>query len=81
MQSFKGKINFVRISFVDFVEIVKPLQWMIKKDMQFNSTSIEKEAFKNIKVSIVVSPMPLIILLQQCSLKNTNKGMSSPSHS
>jgi len=31
MQSFFGKINFVRRFVLDFAEIVKPLQWMIKK--------------------------------------------------
>jgi hypothetical protein len=33
MQSFLGKINFVRRFISDFVEIVKPLQEMIKKDL------------------------------------------------
>ena len=32
MQSFFGKINFVRIFISNFVETVKPLQEMIKKD-------------------------------------------------
>jgi hypothetical protein len=56
MQSFFGKINFVRRFVPDFVEIVKPLQWMIKKYVQFKWTSIEKEAFENIKASITVAP-------------------------
>ena len=32
MQSFLGKINFVRRFISDFANIVKPLQEMIKKD-------------------------------------------------
>ena len=35
MQSFLGKINFVRRFISNFVEIVKPLQEMIKKDANF----------------------------------------------
>jgi hypothetical protein len=40
----------------DFAEIVKPLQHMIKKDVQFKWTYIEKEAFEKIKASISTSP-------------------------
>jgi hypothetical protein len=93
MQSFFGKINFVRRFVPDFVEIVKPLQQMIKKDIQFKWTSVEKEAFEKIKASIVaslhfkvhISPKTFcctlllqIILLQQCSLKRISKGMNAP---
>jgi hypothetical protein len=35
MQSFLGKINFVRIFVPSFTEIVKPLQDMIKKNSTF----------------------------------------------
>lgn len=35
MQSFLGKINFVRKFILDFEQIVKPLQNMIKKDVLF----------------------------------------------
>jgi hypothetical protein len=56
MQSFFGRINFVRIFVPDFAEIVKPLQRMIKKDVQFKWTPLEKEAFKNIKVVIATAP-------------------------
>jgi hypothetical protein len=52
MQSLFGKINFVRIFVLDFVEIVKPLQKMIKKDVQFKWKPLEKEAFENIKIAI-----------------------------
>jgi hypothetical protein len=56
MQSFFGRINFVRRFVPYFTEIVKPLQRMIKKDVQFKWTPVEKEAFENIKVVIVVAP-------------------------
>ena len=36
MQSFLGKINFVRRLISDFAEIVKPPQEIIKKDTNFN---------------------------------------------
>jgi hypothetical protein len=35
MQSFFGKINFVRKFTSNFIEIIKPLQKMIKKDAIF----------------------------------------------
>jgi hypothetical protein len=35
MQSFFGKINFVRKFTLDFVETIKPLQKMIHKDVEF----------------------------------------------
>ena len=38
MQSFLGKINFMRRFISDFAEIVKPLQEMIKKDFNFKWT-------------------------------------------
>ena len=46
MQSFLGKINFVRRFISDFAEIVKPLQEMIKKDSTFKWTKERKEVFK-----------------------------------
>ena len=45
MQVFFGKINFVRRFIPNFVEIVKPLQLMINKDIQFKCTSIENVSF------------------------------------
>ena len=56
MQSFLGKINFVRRFISDFVEIVKPLQEMIKKDSNFKWTKEKREAFEKIKESISEAP-------------------------
>ena len=56
MQSFLGKINFVRIFIYDFAEIVKPLQEMIKKYSNFKWTKEKKEAFDRIKESIEEDP-------------------------
>jgi hypothetical protein len=56
MQYFFGKIEFVRRFVLDFSEITKPLQRMIKKYVQFKWTSIEKEAFENIKAAIMDAP-------------------------
>jgi hypothetical protein len=49
MQSFLGKINFVRRFISDFTEIVNPLQEMIKKYFNFKWTKERREAFDNIK--------------------------------
>ena len=56
MQSFLGKINFVRRFISDFAEVVKPLQEMIKKDTNFKWTKERMEAFKKIKESIENPP-------------------------
>jgi hypothetical protein len=46
MQSFLGKINFVRRFVPSFVETVKPLQDMIKKDAEFKWGPKEKVTFE-----------------------------------
>ena len=56
MQSFLGKINFVRRFIFDFAEIFKPLQEMIKIDSNFNWTKERKEAFEKIKEAIAEAP-------------------------
>jgi hypothetical protein len=56
MQSFMGKINFMRSFISNFVEIVKPLQDMIKKDSNFRWTKERKEAFEKMKEAIVEAP-------------------------
>ena len=56
MQSFLGKINFMRRFISDFAEIVKPLQEMIKKDSNFKWTKERKEAFEKIKEAIAKAP-------------------------
>lgn len=45
MQSFLGNINFVYRFFSGFVEIVKPLKNMIKKDAVFKWNHEHKGAF------------------------------------
>jgi hypothetical protein len=57
MQSFFGRINFVRKFTPDFAETVKPLQRMIHKDVEFKWTDEGKESFKNIKTSISQAPV------------------------
>ena len=56
MQSFLGKIKFVRSFIYDFTEIVKPLQEMIKKDFTFKWTKERREAFEKIKETIEEAP-------------------------
>jgi hypothetical protein len=57
MQSFFGKINFVRKFMPDFPETVKPLQKMIHKDAEFKWDDERKDAFNNIKNAISQAPM------------------------
>ena len=56
MQSFLGKINFVRKFISDFAQIVRPFQGMIKKNESFKWNPPEKEAFDKIKQAIVEAP-------------------------
>ena len=55
MQSFLGKINFVRRFIPSFSEIIRPLQKMIKKDAIFN-WGLEKESFQRILEAILEAP-------------------------
>jgi hypothetical protein len=57
MQSFFGKINFVRKFTPDFVETIKPLQKMIRKDVEFKWDDEHKSSFSNIKTAISQAPM------------------------
>ena len=56
MQSFMDTINFVRRFVPDFAQIVKPLQQMVKHNVQFKWTDIEKVSFNDIKAAIAHAP-------------------------
>jgi hypothetical protein len=57
MQSFFGEINFVRKFTPDFAETIKPLQKMIRKDVEFKWDDERMKAFSNIKTAISQAPM------------------------
>jgi hypothetical protein len=52
MQSFFGKIDFVRKFTPDFAETIKPLQRMIHKDVEFKWDDERKISFSNINTAI-----------------------------
>jgi hypothetical protein len=52
MQSFFGEMNFVRKFTLDFAEMIKPLQKMICKDVEFKWDDERKRAFNDIKTAI-----------------------------
>jgi hypothetical protein len=52
MQSFLGKINFIRCFVPTFSEMVRPLQNMIKKDVLFKWGPQENLSFHSIRKSI-----------------------------
>ena len=56
MQSFLGKIKFVRRFISDFAEIVKPLQDMIKKDFNLKWRKERRQASDKIKEPIAEAP-------------------------
>jgi hypothetical protein len=57
MKSFFRQINFVRKFTPDFAEIIKPLQRMIRKDIEFKWDDERKDYFNNIKAAISWAPV------------------------
>jgi hypothetical protein len=57
MQSFFGKINFMRKFTHDFAETVKYLQKMIRKDEDFKWYEERRGSFNNIKSAISQAPV------------------------
>jgi len=57
IQSFLGKINFVRRFIPNFVEIVKDLTYMLKKDNDFKWSSKAKFSFEQINKSLGEAPV------------------------
>ena len=53
IQSFLGKISFVRRFVPNFAQIVRSLQDLIKKDVLFKWYDIQKDAFINIRKAIM----------------------------
>ena len=51
-----GTINFIQRFVPNFVEIVKPLQHMVKQSAQFKWTEIEKDAFSKTKIVVAHAP-------------------------
>ena len=56
MQSFLGKINFVRRFVPNFAQIVRPLQDLIKKYILFKWYDTQKDAFIKIRKVIMDAP-------------------------
>ena len=57
LQSFIGQINFIRRFITNFVELMKPLQKLLKKYAKFEWMDEGKIAFKSIKDAISMSPV------------------------
>ena len=56
MQSFMGRINFVRRFVPNFAQTVKPLQQMVTQSVKFRWTDLEKNAFSKRKTSVAHAP-------------------------
>ena len=57
VQSFIGKINFLRWFIPKFVETIKQITTMLKKDQEVRWTSEAKAAFEKIKVALTEAPV------------------------
>jgi hypothetical protein len=57
LQSFFGKINFIRRFFLDFTKIVKHLNRLLKKDACFEWDDDGKKDFQHIKEEITITPV------------------------
>ena len=53
IQSFIGKINFLRWFIPNFVEIIKHITEMLKKDKEVNWSNQDKQSFEAIKQAII----------------------------
>ena len=56
MQSFLGKINFVRRFVPNFAQIVRPLHYLIKKRALLKWSDIKKDVFIKIRKAIMDAP-------------------------
>ena len=56
IQSFLGKINFVRKFIPNFSELVKNITAMLKKDVEIKWTGHERSSFEYIKKDIMEAP-------------------------
>jgi len=56
IQSFLGKINFVRRFMSNFVEYVKHITSMLKKGVEIKWNDIERKSFEFIKRAIMEAP-------------------------
>jgi hypothetical protein len=55
IQSFIGKINFLRRFVPNFVEIIRPITNMLKKDVVIKWSLEEKSTFQRIKQALVAA--------------------------
>jgi ribonuclease HI len=60
IQSFIGKINFLRIFIPNFAEIIKYITDMLKKDAEIKWIPEAKESFENIKQALIKAPVLII---------------------
>jgi len=56
IQSFLGKINFVRTFIPNFVELVKHITSMLKKGLEIKWNGVAKKSFESIKKAIMEAP-------------------------
>jgi len=57
LQSFLGKINFIRRFIPNYAEIARPIQSLLKKDAKFVWQEDGKKAFQEIKSAIAKAPV------------------------
>ena len=57
VQSFIGKINFLRWYISNFAETIKEIIAMLKKDQEVKWTAEAKNSFEKIKVALMEAPI------------------------
>ena len=57
VQSFIGKINFLRWFIPNFAETIKHITTMLKKDQEVNWTAEAKNSFEKIKMALTEAPV------------------------
>ena len=62
VQSFIGKINFLRWFIPTFAETIKQITTMLKKDQEVKWTTEARNSFKKIKLDLPEAPMLVSLL-------------------
>ena len=57
VQTFIGKINFLCWFIPNFVETIKQIKTMLKKDQEVKSTAETKNSFEKIKIALTEAPV------------------------
>jgi hypothetical protein len=74
MQSFFGKINFVRKFIPDFTETIKPFQRIVRKDVDLNGTRKKGKIFIKLRRPFLKHLFYVVLIVSTKSHPQTVRG-------